>query len=405
MTETPLSPRRRGWRILGLIVVGMVLLTIGGGFWWYYDDGDLEVVREQARQQGRPLTWGDMGLKLADAERLQAWKRITELTAQVKSYQMIPSSQRKDGPLLKAWEPIPQELREHHQAMDATAIAELIDLLDRLGDQILVLHDEVTFATRMPEIGVARELMRFMQERMLLAEGDEVVTWGRRMLALCRRYSGDSVVPHMVRVSLMTIALGAISRRLSDIKVTDPTIATDILTTTQTLHPDLLHAIDGDFLMELDLLTSRDTYKDGWYMPLICRAGRQGALLAVLEAHQQLHLLDEPGSLAWARTTEEKFDTARQGITYPSLVLQGLFMPAWIAVVSSGQRTALHGRLLAAELQGQPWPIDNFDPTGAVLRPIAHDGRVIAAYSVDTDGIDQGGRDKVDRVFPLYAKP
>lgn len=397
--------RRSGWRMLGLSVLGMTLLTIGGGVWWYYGDSDLEVVREQARKQGRPLTWDDMKLTLPSDERLRIWKRITELTVHVKSYQMNPSSQRKDASQVKAWSPIPQELRDHHKALDATAITELSELLDRLGDQPLVLHEKMTLDTKMSEIGVARELMRFMQERMLLAEGDEVVTWGRRMLALCRRYSAESIVPHIVRVSCMAIALGVISQRLSDIKATDPTIATDILTTTQTLRSDLLHAIDGDFIMEFDLLTRRSYYNDGWYMPLILRAGRQGALLAALEAHQQLSVLDEPGSLAWARATGAKIDEAPQGILNPSLVLQGLFMPPWAVVVSNGQRTALHGRLLAAELQGQPWPVDNFDPAGAMLRPITRDGRVIAAYSVDTDGIDHGGSDKLDRIFPLYAKP
>ncbi len=404
-TTSEPTKRRSGWRMLGMIVLGMVLLTTGYGFWWYYDNGDLEVVREQAREQGRPVTWADMGLKPAGTERMVLWTRATALASLLKSYQTIPTSQRKGGPLFKAWEPIPQELRDYHQTLDAAAIEELIDILDRLGDQPLVLHDKLSFGTLMPEIGVARELMRFMQERMLLAEGDEMVAWGRRMLALCRRYSAESIMPHMVRVSIMGIALGAISQRLSDIKGIDRTIATDILTTTQALHHDLLHAIDGDFLMALDLHASRTYYHDGWYMPLICRAGRQGALLAALEAHQQLQPLDGPGSLIWARATEAKFFAARQGIPYPSLVLQGFFMPSWSAVVNLGQRTALHGRLVASELQGQPWPVDIFDPTGAVLRPITRDGRVIAAYSVGDDGLDQGGVDKLDRIFPLYAKP
>lgn len=407
MTEVPPEPtkRRSGWRMLGMIVLGMVLLTTGYGFWWYYDDGDLEFVREQAREQGRPVTWADMGLKPAGTERMALWTRATVLASLLQSYQTIPTSQRKGGPLFKAWEPIPQELRDYHQTLDAAAIAELIDLLDRLGDQPLVLHDKLSFGTLMPEISVARELMRFMQERMLLAEGDEVVAWSRRMLALCRRYSCNSILPHMVRLSLIGVALGTISQRLSDIKRTDPTIASDILATTEHPHPDLMRAIDGEFLMVLDLHASRTYYHDGWYMPLICRAGRQGALMASLEYHQQLQPLDGPGSLAWARATEAKFVAARQGIPSPSLILQAFFQPSWSAVIGMGQRTTLHGRLVAAELQGQPWPVDIFDPTGAVLRPITRDGRVIAAYSVGDNGIDQGGDEKLDRIFPLYAKP
>ena len=155
----------------------------------------------------------------------------------------------------------------------------------------------------------------------------------------------------------------------------------------------------------LDVCAHRTTYSNEWFMLLITRAGRQGALTALLDAHRELQALDSAGSVAWARATEEKFHKARRGIPYPSLVLQGFYMPAWVAVVRVGQRTALHGRLLAAELQGQPWPNDTFDTTGATLRSIIRDGRVIAGYSVGDDGVDQGGTDKRDQVFPLYAKP
>ncbi len=88
----------------------------------------------------------------------------------------------------------------------------------------------------------------------------------------------------------------------------------------------------------------------------------------------------------------------------PPTVIRGFFMAnSW--TILREHKTVLHGRLLAAELQGQPWPVDTFDATGALLRPITRDGRIIAAYSVGDDGIDQGGNEKKDLVFPLYAKP
>lgn len=80
-------------------------------------------------------------------------------------------------------------------------------------------------------------------------------------------------------------------------------------------------------------------------------------------------------------------------------------MDPWYTIIKLEQRTTLRGRLIAAELQGQPWPIDTFDETDALLRPITRDGRIIAAYSVGDDGIDQGGNEKKDLIFPLYAKP
>lgn len=409
MTETPPTPRRRGWRILGLIVVGMVLLTIGGGFWWYYDDGDMEAVREQARQQGQPLVWSDLKLEKAGAERRQLWQRATDLGKQVSAFQskLGPDGKRR----YKVWDAIPDEMRAHHAALDATVIAELASVLDQLGDQPLVLHDQISYSRLLPEIGQARALIRFMQECVILAEPIEVGVWGRRMLAMCRRYAVDSLIQHMmINSSLLEASLQGIAFRLEDLKQTDPTIAIAILDTIRPQHDQLLRALDGEFVMMLDALARPGSSHladgpDNWYMPMVIRSGRHGALSAQLDAIQQLRQLDAGAALTWSRAMEARINAARQGIPYPSLILQGFYMPAWGAVIGQSERVRLRGRVLAAELQGTPWPVDAFDPTGATLRAIQRDGRVIAAYSVSTDGIDQNGDPKKDHVFPLYAKP
>jgi hypothetical protein len=60
-------------------------------------------------------------------------------------------------------------------------------------------------------------------------------------------------------------------------------------------------------------------------------------------------------------------------------------------------------RLMAAELRSQPWPIDPFDPSGKPLRPYLRDGKLMGAYSVDKDGVDNGGTKGKDLYFPLYG--
>lgn len=64
---------------------------------------------------------------------------------------------------------------------------------------------------------------------------------------------------------------------------------------------------------------------------------------------------------------------------------------------------ATHLRLLAADLDGAPWPTDPGDPAGGPLRPIRRDGVVIGGYSVGPDGRDDGGDRKTDRCWPLRA--
>jgi hypothetical protein len=60
-------------------------------------------------------------------------------------------------------------------------------------------------------------------------------------------------------------------------------------------------------------------------------------------------------------------------------------------------------RLMAAELRGQPWPVDPYDPSGKPLRPFLRDGKLMGAYSVYEDGVDDGGAKRKDRYFPLYG--
>jgi hypothetical protein len=60
-------------------------------------------------------------------------------------------------------------------------------------------------------------------------------------------------------------------------------------------------------------------------------------------------------------------------------------------------------RLMAAELRGQPWPIDPYDPSGKPLRPFLRDGKLMGAYSVYADGVDDGGKKYTDRYFQLYG--
>jgi hypothetical protein len=67
-------------------------------------------------------------------------------------------------------------------------------------------------------------------------------------------------------------------------------------------------------------------------------------------------------------------------------------------------RRLLRASLLVAELRGAPWPRDWFDPAGAPLRRIERDGRLIGAYSVGDDGVDNHGAIADDQCWALYER-
>lgn len=394
--------------MLAAMVLVMLVAGIAAGFGWYHNDKDLGDIRALARQQGRPLVWAELGLAPPTAERMAWWKRLTILSGKVTAFQ---SQLGPDGKTrYRPWDRIPDELRAHHAAMDPAIVTELIDLLDRLGDQPLVLHEQISFTRKLDELGVARVVIRFLQERLILAEPHEVGPLARRMLATCRRFTVDSLILHMVCTSLVDVTMQGIALRIDDLKRHDPTIAADILGTIALLHGNLLQALDGEFVLALDVVTDPGTSilskaRDEWYMPLAIRAGRHRMLNNLLEAIVGLRSRPPEEAIAWAKVLDEKVYAARAGLPTPALLLEGIFTPAWGIVVQQGASALLRGQVIAAEIQGTAWPVDTFDPGSAPLRAMKHEGRIIAAYSVHSDGVDHGGDEKRDRVFPLYAKP
>ena len=396
--------------MLGLIVLGMVLLTIGGGFWWYYNDGDLDEVQQHAKEHGLPTTWAKLRGTVSDENRIRIWERITKVGSALGSYQDSESF-RPRSVQFSIWDPPSQALLDHHASLDAGQVKELASLLDQLGDEPLILHEVMTYRTLLPETGVKRDLIRFMQERLLIADKTDVGDWARRMLACCRSISPDSLMLNLVRISLIEITLTGIAKRMPDLKLEYPKISQDILKTIGDPHHNTVRSLHGEYLMMFETLSQNRAHteygeaKGTWFMPVILRAGRAPVLIGYLDDVQHFQLLDPNTAVTWGAGKDADLQAARSGRITPQLFIRGIYQPAWHALARNNVSIGMHGRLIAAEMLGKPWPIDGFDPTGAVLRPIMRDGRVIAAYSVGTDGIDQSGADKLDRIFPLYAKP
>jgi hypothetical protein len=397
------KPFRGRWRLLALVVATLVLLMVGLGVWWWNDDRDLAQVRAFATANRVPASWEDYGLKPVDGDRLALWERIVALEKRLPAY---GSKMASNSPAaFTSFAPIPAEMRTHHAALDAAALDELMAALDELGDGRLVLHARIEFRTSMPEIGVYRNLLRLLRERAALADAPEAARLCRRQLALCRGYSADTLLAHLVRVSLIDIALQAITDRLADIGSADPALAETILATVEPLPGGLSRSLTGEFLCCYSLCAQRDPAPgtSPWYFPLLTKAGRgellQNSITAILETRAGAL----SPALAWAEAHDRRLQAARGIIPTPGVILSGMMAPAYERIITTTHESVLRGRLIAAELRGQPWPVDTFDPGGRTLRPFRRDERIIGAYTVGRDGIDHGGVKTKDRYFPLYG--
>jgi hypothetical protein len=159
--------------------------------------------------------------------------------------------------------------------------------------------------------------------------------------------------------------------------------------------PKYSDALVGDFGLGLP----------SWTKPLglhllVYRSARSGILMGVLDIQQ-----------AWVRNPAPSHRYAdmknldRVWSSVPAWDLrhrfERLLLPAVGMVGRSWAEADTHLRLLAAELRGEPWPIDPTDPAGKPVRRIERDGRLIGFYLLK-DGTDDGGHTSKDKCTALY---
>ncbi len=400
-TQTP--KKRSGWIGFFSACLLLLLITLIFGFSWWHSDADLVDIRKKAAANNIPVTWAEFGLKKSEPDRLARWKRIAALSNKLPDYQAMNMNVGNNLEFV-LFSPIPEEMRAHHATLDETIWTELLNELELFGDQPLCFHETISFSTPTPEIGEYRALLRLLQERSVLADVPEALRLCSVQLALCRSVDNNSLMTHHMKKELISIALGSVSHRLADYKTLDSHLAENITLTTELYSQELIKGITGNFLCVLQHISKREPYMDNtWYMPYIIRVGRHELLSAEIESLVHLRDHDQLTRLAWQRKQMTTIMARKKSIPSSGSFLVGIVMPNLDYVVEKTYETQLKGRLLAAELKNQPWPQDIFDPTGTPLRPVKRDGQIIGAYTVGSNGVDDGGDKKLDRYFPLYG--
>jgi hypothetical protein len=402
-THTSLPKKRSGW--IGFFSACLLLLLIALliGFSWWHSDADLVEVRKLAVENNIPVTWEEFGLKKSEPDRLARWKRIVALSNKLSSYQSLKIP---DKPNFVLFSPIPDEMRAHHAKLDEMTWTELLNEIELLGDQPLCFHETITFDTRMPEIGEYRDLLQLLQERMVLVETPEALRICSSQLALCRSFDNNSQTTHLIKISLTSRTLNSISDNLVKFKTIHSQLAEDVTRTTEHYLHLLSQGLTGEILFRLHTCAERkidNMHNYSWYMPLIIRAGRQALLNTEIESLTYIRNHDLLTTLTWRREEIALFQEWTKKNTRPVHIFWSMTLTDYDFLINLNYETQLKGRLLAAELKNQPWPQDIFDPTGATLRPVLRDGKIIGAYTVGSNGIDDGGDKKLDRYFPLYG--
>ncbi len=417
--STPRRNRLRGWWGVAVLIGVLLVTAVGLGLLWYHSNGDLLAVREEAKALAIPTTWPEVGLTRSPSEVIARYERLAQLAKSLPDYDSLAITGKiisgsGQAPRLKPYLAIPQEARDHHAGLDQATVAEFLLLLDQLPDDILVQQEHRTLTGPNPEIGWFRNIVRYQQERVLLAAPEEVVRETERLLRFVEIRDCHLLIELLVQVSLVEISLSPIAGRLHDLQKRMATLADRLDRLSQRLEVHLTNAFIGEFVLAnhtcenpaatrqaMGLFAPDSLWDDLMWGPQM-RAGRGPLLSREMAWIQMTRLHPTPADLVSnARRISRESQDLRRWIPTETLSLQ--LMGVVPTVLNMTAKCQLRLQLMAAEVHGTTWPIDAFDPSGKPLRRFERDGVLMGAYTVYEDGFDNGGDKKKDRYFPLYG--
>jgi len=410
--EPDAQPRRRVpvWGMVIAAIVLTVLIAVGAFALWFRSDSDLKAADAAAHAAGLPATWGELGLVSAPPATLAALDRIDVLAKTLKSWQDSTPS----GGTSRKWsigEPLPDGMAEHHAALPTAELAELLGLLDGLGDVAPVRRTTVNASTLLPELSTWKYLCRLMSERVVLALPHDLPAEAHRLVRVVRAMPGpETLISHLVRVSMATVASQALVRRLADLRGIEPRFSAAVLSLAEVIEANSRLCFTCEHLGMRETLSDRDGVS-GWGLDrrfyllqdILARAGRGAVLNDGLEWIRAVQVPGDLRSLLALARAQEATLLSRTARFSPGDYLLRMLTPARLLIVQKTATVTMRLRLLAAELDGTPWPEDVFAAPGTLLRRGERDGVLMFGYSVGRDGVDDGGDKRKDDGFPLYG--
>lgn len=404
--------RLNWWQTLILIacLFGIFVACLG---LWLRSSGDLAAVDARTRALQLPLLPADVAFAATTPERTADWQRLLILGAQLMPW--------GEGEAAKGWLPIPglvppAELAQHHAALDAQALQETSAILARLGDAAIDAHRDLSPAATLPDVTALRRHMRLRCERILLAASTELPGEILAAAALIPAREAPGLLRLMVQANLVEQWCTAVIARATDLGEARPGIAARAEALAPLPPAGLAQAWRNDLASLRGFAASADPAEvwhrlgrgngtfalDAWGFAVALRAGRARTLTLMQDiAVAQGDPLDVAGQLAAARAAESE---ARQTSWWrPGTLLPAMTLPVAVPVIAGVHVARMRLLVLAAELRGTAWPADALEPGGKPLHRVERDGRLIGAYSVGADGVDDGGDPRTDRCWPLYG--
>jgi len=428
-SPTPESPRR--WRrpgCLGLAIIiaalGFLILGISSVIWWN-SEADLRRIDAKAHAEGIATTWEELGLKLSPAPQMEAMKELERLHASIKSYASISGTAASQPPRWIRDQSIPDEMRAFHASLNPVALEQCFQAIDALGTEPLIPRDRMDPTTNMYEFGFLRDYARFLYERIALAPPGQAAREWRRLLYLARSFPVGGLIHFMTQDSCLRMASTCLQERFNEVKESCPDGAEMLRAAATSIHDHAKRMTEIEFVFWRTQIKSPDmmiSYNNGnnW-LATTDSNGMPSWLGGILDwSFRRLAMGTQPIRVRWFREKALGLCLENIHLTREAWMQEGLFTQTrerdldecpcdknafakigyyylikptggMIGLYRQQLETGLHLNLLAAEMDGSPWPIDPYDPQGGRLRKVERDGKVMGAYSLGPDGVDKGG--------------
>ena len=409
--------KSRGWSwgMLGLSVLVFLLISMLIGFNWYHSTADLDAIREQAKAQGMPVTWEEMGQTLAASEDIERFDRLAILSKGLKEYKSELSMGKiegdKEADRLSAFLPIPDKAVQFHNQLDLATVTEALAIIDQLSHGPLLVR--IGGSQKGPNTAIEnyRQVARWMNERVLLADEHSVDEEAVRLLQYVSSCGVTIEIDYAIKISLVQIVMTNVTSRIISRKGKKDIYITLLNNLLQQMEKDSVVCYEGGFIEFLETVAQPSdigktffnyNWYDFYYNPLKARVGRYAALEAILSGRMMaMNSLSLAERVRWARDLRAHKLTLRDW--HPNEWLEKMVSSTHSYISVMHIRTVIQLQVVLAELRQEPWPNDPFDPAGGPLHRIERDGKLMGVYSLGENGIDDGGDKRKDYYFPLYG--
>lgn len=402
-----------GWVMAGILFIAAVGLV---GYLWYHSTADIRQVEQEARAIGIPPTWAEAGVIQADPATLATCTALVALADSTRSW---TSDHSQDLP--RIGEEPPASLREYHATIALQVWDDLSDKITALSAKPVVLHAQPQEYYRKSNSywSELRDLSRLFTEQLLIVPLTEVPAVVLAASHIAVLVSPQALIDQLVNDSMAQIVVQGVTRRLPELRQTPAgnacaqhlRVLRDTLWNSRAqvwisqlmmgneLSPGAFGTVSFPVTYEWEELWGKTQENSKIILrPLAWRAQRADSMRVVVQYAHAYQMAKDPA------------DLTRQialVVIPPSLAMQ------WAAALDCDSgienlplidraflKAILSLDVVIAELAGSALPADYFSPTQAPLKPVIRSGKRIGWYSVDANGVDDGGLRKNDFGIP-----